>query len=343
MSFWGLVGTLLKVMVVVLGAMGSVVFWVWMERRLVARFQQRIGPNRVGPAGLLQPIADALKLLFKEDIIPAEADRALHLLAPALALVPALMALAIIPWAPDFFIADLDVGVLYLLALSSLGVYSLVIAGWASNNKYSLLGGVRSSAQMISYELSMGLALLSVALAAGTLRLTEMVRMQDAPWRMFLIWQFPAFLIFLICAIAETNRAPFDLPEAESELVAGYHTEYSGFRFAMFYMSEYVNMLTASAVIASVFLGGWQGPLVGLGEGATGWGLLLRNALGFLWMAAKILLLMFFFMWLRATLPRLRYDMLMQLGWKVLLPTALGWALATALLTLAGFYRWVYG
>jgi NADH-quinone oxidoreductase subunit H len=282
---------------------------------VISRLQVRIGPNRAGAFGLLQPLADAMKLFFKEDIAPAPADRPLYLLAPAIALFTALAAFAVVPIGPTINVAgaevplqivDLPVGLLYLIGVSSLGVYGLVLGGWASGSKYSLLGGLRAAAQVVSYELILGLALLGVVVVAGSLSLGEIVAAQarSVP---FVLLQPLGFLLYLIGAVAEVNRAPFDLPEAESELVAGYHTEYSGMRFAMFYIAEYVNMIVVSALAATLYFGGWASPILP----------------GPWWLFIKILIFLFLFVWLRATLPRLRYDQLMRLSWSVLLPLAL--------------------
>jgi len=287
-----------------------------LERKLVAGIQVRYGPNRVGPWGLLQPLADGIKLAFKEDTTPRGADRFLFTLAPLISTVMALCAFAVIPVGPAITIAgqtiglelaDVNIALLYLLAITSLSVYGIVLAGWSSNNKYSLLGGIRSSAQMISYELSLGLALVGVMLITGSLRLTDIVEAQRSVWFVFL--QPLGFIVYIISAIAETNRAPFDLPEAESELVAGYHTEYSGMKFAMFFMAEYINMITVSSIATTLFFGGWHGPF-GLLDGP--W-----------WFFLKVFIFMCIYVWIRATLPRFRYDRLMNFGWKVLLPLAL--------------------
>ncbi|MBX6771482.1 MAG: NADH-quinone oxidoreductase subunit NuoH [Chloroflexi bacterium] len=287
-----------------------------LERKLVAGIQVRYGPNRVGPWGLLQPLADGIKLAFKEDTTPRGADRFLFTLAPLISTVMALCAFAVIPVGPAITIAgqtiglelaDVNIALLYLLAITSLSVYGIVLAGWSSNNKYSLLGGIRSSAQMISYELSLGLALVGVMLITGSLRLTDIVDAQRSVWFVFL--QPLGFIVYIISAIAETNRAPFDLPEAESELVAGYHTEYSGMKFAMFFMAEYINMITVSSIATTLFFGGWHGPF-GLLDGP--W-----------WFFLKVFIFMCIYVWIRATLPRFRYDRLMNFGWKVLLPLAL--------------------
>ena len=303
--------------VVILGFVMTIIpLLTWVERKVVADFQVRIGPNRAGPFGILQPVADGLKLLFKEDLIPTQADKVIYVLAPAISMVPALLAVAVIPFGPGemFRVADVNVGVLYILAVTSLGVYGLVLAGWSSNNKWSLLGGLRSSAQMISYELTMGLAVASLVVAAGTLRLPDIVQLQGGGiWHWFFIPQFFAFVTFLIAGIAETNRAPFDLPEAETELVAGYHTEYTGMKFSMFFLAEYAAIFTVSAVAVTLFFGGWQAP----------WPAAPSTWVAPLWLLLKVAVFIFIFMWLRATLPRFRYDQLMAFGWKVLLPIAL--------------------
>ncbi|MBI4503990.1 MAG: NADH-quinone oxidoreductase subunit NuoH [Chloroflexi bacterium] len=308
-------------------------YTVWLERKLVGRMQTRIGPNRVGPFGLLQPLADAIKLFFKETFIPREADKALFLIAPGISLVAALLTIAVLPFGETvtvlgreimLSITDLNIGVLYILAVSSLGVYGIVLAGWSSNNKYSLLGGLRSSAQMISYELALGLSLVGVLMLAGSASLREIASAQQAV--PFVVLQPLAFVIYLIAAFAETNRAPFDLPEAETELVAGYHTEYSGMRFATFFLAEYANLITVAILASVLFLGGWHLPVVGVV--GSGW---LAVVLGVLWLLLKVLVLLFCFIWVRATLPRIRYDRLMQLGWKGLLPLGLLNIFATGL------------
>lgn len=299
------------------------------ERKVSAWMQDRIGPNRVGPAGLLQPIADALKFFFKEDIVPGHVNKALFVLAPAIALMPSLVVLAVIPVAPPIevmghtvpmVIADLDIGILFLFAISSLAVYGVVLAGWASNSKYPLLGGVRASAQMISYELMLGLSVVGIFMATGTLRLMDIVNLQvDGVWNVF--YHPLAFIIFVIAAFAETNRLPFDLPEAETELVAGYHTEYGSMKFAMFFIGEYAAMFGFSALVAVLFLGGWDVPFMSSETFANlgNWGALI----GFVSFMVKVLAFLFFYIWVRWTIPRFRYDQLMNLGWKVLLPIAL--------------------
>jgi len=293
----------------------------WVERKVLARFQFRPGPNRLGPAGVLQFMADGLKLVFKEEIIPTAADRVVYLLAPFISLTAAIVAFAVIPWGPPIHIfgqtvpmeiGGPNIGILFIFAITSLGVYGLILGGWASANKYSLLGGLRSTAQIISYELAMGLAVTGVLLAAGSADLNTIVAKQYHLW--FIVPQILGFLIYLVTMVAETNRTPFDLPEAENELVAGYHTEYTGLKWAMYMMAEYINMITVSGLATTLFLGGWHGPWLPPE----------------LWFLIKVAAFMYFFIWLRATLPRLRYDRLMAFGWKVLLPVALLNTLATA-------------
>jgi NADH-quinone oxidoreductase subunit H len=285
-----------------------------LERRLLGKFQIRYGPNRVGPFGLLQPLADGVKLILKENFMPANVDVLVYWLAPALSMITALFVYAVIPFGPEVMLfgrpvalrlADVDVGILVVLAASSIGVYGIILGGWSSNSKYSLLGSLRSSAQLISYELALGLAIIAVVLTAGSLSLVRIVEAQHSVW--FVLRQPLAFLIFLVAALAETNRAPFDLPEAEQELVAGYQTEYGGFKFAMFYIGEYVAVVTMSALMTTLFWGGWQGPVLP----------------GVLWFALKTLAFVFVFIWVRATLPRVRHDQLMAFGWKVLVPLGL--------------------
>lgn len=326
MTLVGLLLTLVKIFIVFNAVMAVVTYLVWVERRVSAFMQDRLGPNRVGPYGLLQPLADALKFIFKEDLIPAQVIRPVFILAPALSLIPALITFAVIPFGGTLslfgqeiplIITDVNIGVLYVLAISSLGVYGVVLAGWASNNKYSLLGGLRSAAQMISYELSLGLSLVGVLLLTGSLSLWEVVYAQYGMWN--IVKQPLAFFIFLVAMFAETNRLPFDLPECETELVAGYHTEYSAMKFAMFFMAEYANMVTASALAVTLFFGGWQIPLVSTPQPSSLW-LSVLEALAF---AVKVGVFLFLFVWVRWTVPRFRYDQLMALGWKVLLPLAL--------------------
>jgi NADH-quinone oxidoreductase subunit H len=312
-----------KVVVVIIAVLTACAYATYLERKVVAFMQHRIGPLYAGPYGLLQPIADAVKLIFKEDTVPNNVEKMTYALAPVLSFVPALLTFAVVPFAADatlfgreikMVISDLNIGVLFIFAITSLGVYGIVLAGWSSGSKYSLMGGLRSSAQMISYEVSYGLSIIGVILVANTLSLRELVEQQASVADWF-IWKQPlGFLLYLTCAIAETNRAPFDLPEAESELVAGYHTEYSSMRFSMFFIGEYGNMLAVSAVGTTLFLGGWQGPFLP----------------SLVWFLLKVFLFLFFYIWLRATFPRFRYDQLMAFGWKVLLPLALLNTMVTA-------------
>lgn len=301
----------IKIAVVVGVVMLHVAYATYFERKVIGHMQVRLGPMRVGPHGILQPIADGIKLFFKEDIIPANADKPIFYIAPVIALFSALSSVAVLPFFEGFVIANVNIGLLFIFAMSSLGAYGIIMAGWASNSKYSFLGGLRSSAQVISYEISMGLSLVGVMMLAGSLNLTEIVKAQESyPLGMFLFPQFVGFFVFMLSAIAETNRAPFDLPEAESELVAGYFVEYSGMRFALFFAAEYIGMIIMSSIATVCFLGGWNGPFD-------------IPYLPFAWFLIKVYFLIFFYYWIRATLPRYRYDHLMALGWKVLIPLAL--------------------
>ena len=328
---WGIVLlTVVKSLVVLIALLTAFAYMTWLERRLIARFQIRLGPNRVGPFGLLQPLADGIKLFFKEDFLPEEADRPIFLLAPAISMLAAFTAFSVIPFGPPdialwgvplFQIANPDTGILFVLAATSLGVYGIILGGWASTSKYPLLGALRSSAQLISYELAVGLAIVGVILFAGTLRLPDIVEQQAGLWNVFV--QPLGFLLLLIGATAEVNRAPFDLPESEQELTAGYHTEYGGMKFAAFFVAEYVNLVTAASVITTLFLGGWRGPFVDQ-----------FPLLGLFWFFVKVFAFVFFFIWLRATLPRVRYDQLMSIGWKLLIPLAFLNLFVTALIAL---------
>jgi NADH-quinone oxidoreductase subunit H len=328
MDFLGFIIILIKVLVIFAATLLTVLIMTLAERRVSAFMQGRLGPNRVGPYGLLQPIADGIKFLMKEDIVPAGVDKPIFILAPAIMLIPALMTFAVIPFGSDITlfgrqiplqVADVNVGILYVLALTSIGVYGIVLAGWSSNSKYSLLGGLRSSAQLISYELAMGLAVVSIILLSGSLKLNDIVADQQGYFLSWNIFKQPlAFIIFLVAVYAETNRLPFDLSEAEQELVGGYHTEYSSMKFAMFFMAEYVNMITAAALTVTLFFGGWDVPF--LNETSLGlWGALLSVTSFIL----KMGFFLFLFIWVRWTFPRFRYDQLMRLGWKVMLPIAL--------------------
>jgi NADH-quinone oxidoreductase subunit H len=325
-----LVVVLVTIGVVMVTVLLHVAYLTYFERKILGWMQDRMGPMEVGYHGLLQPIADGLKLFFKEDIVPAQANKIIFTLAPILVLVPALIGFAVIPFGRDSihifgltfrpFVTDINIGILYILAFASIGAYGVLLGGWASNNKYSLLGGLRSAAQVISYELSLGLAIVGVLLMAGSLSLVKITEAQGGGilhW--FILPQFVAFVIYLISAIAETNRLPFDLPEAESELVAGFFTEYSGMRFAFFFLAEYANMILVSCIATILFLGGWHAPF---------------EALGFippiLWFVIKVYFFLFFYIWIRGTLPRLRYDQLMMFGWKVMIPLALANILVTS-------------
>ena len=328
MDLLGFIIICVKVLVVFAATMLTVLMMIYAERRVSAFIQGRLGPNRVGPQGLLQPIADGIKFLMKEDIIPDGVNKPIYLLAPVIMLIPALMTFAVIPFGSDITlfgrqiplqVADVNVGILYVLALTSIGVYGIVLAGWSSNSKYSLLGGLRSAAQLISYELAMGLAVVSIILLSGSLKLNDIVADQQGYLFSWNVFKQPlAFIIFLIAVYAETNRLPFDLSEAEQELVGGYHTEYSSMKFAMFFMAEYANMITAAALTVTLFFGGWDVPLIN--ETSLGiWGTVLSVSSFIL----KMGFFLFLFIWVRWTFPRFRYDQLMKLGWKVMLPIAL--------------------
>jgi NADH-quinone oxidoreductase subunit H len=322
----------LKVLFIFVLLVVFTLFNVWAERRVVARMQHRVGPNRVGPFGLLQSLADGVKLALKEDIVPRNADTVVFWLAPVISVVMAFLTFAVIPMAGQVSLfgvstplqlTDMPVAVLYVLAVTSIGVYGLVLAGWSSGSTYPLLGGLRSSAQVISYEIGMGLSLVAVFLYAGTMSTSGIVAAQQPLW--YAVALLPSFLVFLVSMVGETNRAPFDLPEAEGELVGGFHTEYSSLKFALFFLAEYIAMVNVSALAVTVFLGGWSAPF-GLPDG--GW-------IGFGWFLLKVLALLFVFVWLRGSLPRLRYDQFMALGWKVLIPVSLVWIVLVAGLRLA--------
>ena len=350
--WWMIAG---KVVIIFAFLMVLTLFAIWAERRIIGRMQQRPGPNRAGPFGLLQSLMDGLKLPLKEDIVPRGVDKLLFWLAPAIAVIPAFISFAIIPFGPEVSIfgvrtplqlADLPVGVLLVLAMSSIGVYGIVLAGWSSGSPYSLLGGLRSSAQVISYEIAMALSFVAVFLYAGSLTTTQIVTAQahGAPFHLFgvilhapswfAVLLIPSFLIYLITMVGETNRLPFDLPEGEGELVGGFHTEYSSLKFALFYLAEYVNVATVAALATTLFLGGWRAPwpISVWPDANTGWWPLL-------WFLAKLLILMFCFVWLRGTLPRIRYDQLMTFGWKVLIPVSLAWILMVATVRVALQHR----
>jgi NADH-quinone oxidoreductase subunit H len=332
---------LIKIVVVLLIIFTTVANLVYAERKISAAIQNRIGPNRVGPWGLLQAPADVLKLFIKEDIVPARANPFLHSLAPIISIMVALSTFAVVPFGDTItlfgreiklMIADVNIGILYILAMTSLGVYGITLSGWASNNKYSLLGGLRSSAQLISYELSMGLSVVGVIMIAGTVELDAIVKMQSG-WHWNMLLTPIGFVTFLVASFAETNRLPFDLPEAEPELVGGYHTEYSGMKFGTFFLAEYANMITSAAVVVTLFLGGWQFPYLE----TFGLPALWVSLLQVLTFVVKVAAVLFFYMWIRWTIPRFRYDQLMNLGWKVMLPLAL----VNVVVTGAGI--WLFG
>ncbi|HJS72401.1 MAG TPA: NADH-quinone oxidoreductase subunit NuoH [Acidimicrobiia bacterium] len=343
---WADIGIVVfRVVLVFVLLLGATIINVWAERKVLADMQSRIGPNRAGPWGILQTVADGLKLFFKESITPRKAELATFMLAPFLAVIPAFLIFLMVPFGAPFMIgdrevilqgADLNIGLLFILAMSSLAVYSVVLAGWSSGSKYPLIGGIRATAQAISYEAAMGLAMVAVVMftatqgEGGTLSLAEIVARQEGTWVGFIPrWnvfpQIVAFVIFMTAIVAETNRAPFDLVEAEQEIVGGFHTEYSGMRFAMFFLAEYINIFSMSAIAATLFLGGWNGPTW---EGTIP--AFLSALLPTFWFLLKTYLIVFIFFWLRATLPRLRYDQLMSLGWKRLIPVALAWIVVSA-------------
>ncbi len=308
-----IVWTLVKIFAVVIPLMLGVAYLTYAERKVIGWMQVRIGPNRVGYQGLLQPIADAVKLLMKEIIIPSGASRGLFVLGPILAIAPALAAWAVIPFSDSLVLANINAGLLYVMAITSMGVYGVIIAGWASNSKYAFIGAMRSAAQIVSYEIAMGFALVGVLMAAQSLNLTDIVRAQAGGLHHWYVWPlFPLFMVYLIAGVAETNRSPFDVAEGESEIVAGFHVEYSGMAFAVFFLAEYANMILVSALTTLMFLGGWLSPVTFLPDGIVWW--LLKT--GFV---------LFLFLWFRATFPRYRYDQIMRLGWKVFIPITLVW------------------
>jgi NADH-quinone oxidoreductase subunit H len=318
---------LLKIGLVLLPLLGVVAYYTYAERKVIGYMQIRIGPNRVGWRGLLQPIADAVKLMFKEIVLPTKANKTLFLIAPMITLAPALAAWAVFPFGDGLVIADINAGLLYILALTSLGVYGVIIAGWASNSKYAFLGAMRSAAQIVAYEIAMGFALVGVLVAAGSLNLGDIVRAQDGSlFTWFWLPLLPLFGVYFISGVAETNRAPFDVAEGESEIVAGFHVEYSGMAFAVFFLGEYANMILISGLSALLFLGGWLSPF----QGIPGLEPLFAWVPGIIWLVLKIGLFMFMFLWLRATFPRYRYDQIMRLGWKVFIPITIVWILVVA-------------
>jgi NADH-quinone oxidoreductase subunit H len=328
-----LIWTLVKIVLIALPIITVVAFYTYFERKVIGAMQIRIGPNRVGPFGLIQPFADVFKLLLKEIILPTNSNRFLFLLAPVIALAPALAAWAVVPFNDFLVLADVDAGLIYVLALTSLGVYGIIIAGWASNSKYSFLGAMRAAAQTVSYEIAMGLSLVGVLILGGTLNLREIVLAQQGgifDW--FWLPLFPLFIIYMISGLAETNRAPFDQAEGESEIVAGFHVEYSGSTFAIFFLAEYANMILISGLTAILFAGGWLSPF----EGVPGLGDTILGQGSIFWFLAKTVVFMFMFLWYRATFPRYRYDQIMRLGWKALIPVTLVWVMLASLMVVLG-------
>ena len=328
-----IVWTLLKILVIVVPLITAVAFYTYFERKVIGSMQVRVGPNRVGPLGLIQPFADVFKLLLKEIILPANANRFLFIVAPIISLAPAFAAWAVVPFSDFLVLADVDAGLIYVLALTSLGVYGVIIAGWASNSKYSFLGAMRAAAQTVSYEIAMGFALVGVLILAGSLNLREIVLAQQGgifDW--YWLPLLPLFIIYMISGLAETNRAPFDVAEGESEIVAGFHVEYSGATFAVFFLAEYANMILISGLTAIMFAGGWLSPFEGWPVLGDTW--LAEGSI--VWFLAKTVVFMFMFLWYRATFPRYRYDQIMRLGWKVLIPITLVWVMLAALMTVLG-------
>jgi NADH-quinone oxidoreductase subunit H len=322
--------TLAKILAIVIPIILSVAYLTLAERKIIGYMQIRIGPNRVGYWGLLQPFADVLKLLFKEVIVPSGANKFLFMLAPVLAIMPALAAWAVVPFSPELVLADVNAGLLYVMAITSMGVYGVIIAGWASNSKYAFLGAMRSAAQIVSYEIAMGFALVCVLMMSGSLNLSTIVNEQKSGWGLLgwnLIPLLPMFLVYFIAGVAETNRAPFDVAEGESEIVAGFHVEYSGTAFAVFFLAEYANMILVSALASTMFLGGWLSPVPFIPD-------------GFPWLAIKMAFLLFCFLWFRATFPRYRYDQIMRLGWKVFIPLTIVWLVLVSALMQTQYWPW---
>jgi NADH-quinone oxidoreductase subunit H len=328
---------LIQIVAILLPLMLAVAYFTYAERKIIGYMQVRIGPNRVGPRGWLQPIADSVKLMFKEIILPSGANRVLFLLAPVLALAPALAAWAVIPFDELMMLADINAGLLYILALTSMGVYGIIIAGWASNSKYAFLGAMRSAAQIVSYEIAMGFALVGVLIAAGSLNLREIVLAQSGSFvHWFWLPLFPLLMIYFISGVAETNRAPFDIAEGESEIVAGFHVEYAGMGFALFFLAEYANMILISTLSAIMFLGGWLSPF----QGMPLLGNLFDGVPGIVWLFLKTAFFAFLFLWFRATFPRYRYDQIMRLGWKVFIPITIAWLAIVGFLVVIGLPPW---
>ncbi|WP_119343653.1 NADH-quinone oxidoreductase subunit NuoH [Facilibium subflavum] len=327
----------LKILLIIIPLILVVAYYTFAERKVIGYMQDRIGPNRVGSFGLLQPIVDAAKLLLKEIIIPTKSNRYLFFIAPMLAFAPAYTAWAVVPFGKGIVLADINAGLLYVLAMTSIAVYGVVIAGWASNSKYAMFGALRAAAQVVSYELAMGFAIVGVLIAAGSLNLSTIVETQQGGiWHWYFIPLFPLFIIYFISGVAETNRAPFDVVEGESEIIAGHHVEYSGARFALFFLAEYANMILISLLTAVFFLGGWMSPF----QSIPGLDQFFSFVPGMIWLFLKTAVFMFIFLWIRATFPRYRYDQLMRLGWKVFIPLTLVWVIVVALMVKLGLGPW---
>lgn len=329
-----------KISLILLPLILAVAYTTFAERKLIGYMQLRLGPNRVGPKGWLQPIADVIKLLMKEIVIPSGANKALFLIAPVLFIAPSFAAWAVIPFNAELVLADINVGLLYILAMTSIAVYGVIIAGWASNSKYALLGSLRSASQIVSYEIAMGFALVAVLMASGSMNLGEIVKAQEGPfWHWYWIPLLPILAVYWISGVAETNRAPFDLPEGESEIVAGFHVEYAGIGFALFFLAEYANMILISVLTALFFFGGWLNPFMGIPylEAATDW------IPGTVWLLLKAAWFLFMMIWLRATFPRYRYDQVMRLGWKVFIPVTVVWLIVLTFMIKAGVGPWFTG
>ncbi|WP_018623379.1 NADH-quinone oxidoreductase subunit NuoH [Kangiella aquimarina] len=329
-----------KISLILLPLILAVAYTTFAERKLIGYMQLRLGPNRVGPKGWLQPIADVIKLLMKEIVIPSGANKALFLIAPVLFIAPSFAAWAVIPFNAELVLADINVGLLYILAMTSIAVYGVIIAGWASNSKYALLGSLRSASQIVSYEIAMGFALVAVLMASGSMNLGEIVKAQEGPfWHWYWIPLLPILAVYWISGVAETNRAPFDLPEGESEIVAGFHVEYAGIGFALFFLAEYANMILISVLTALFFFGGWLNPFMGIPylEAATDW------IPGTVWLLLKAAWFLFMMIWLRATFPRYRYDQVMRLGWKVFIPVTVVWLIILTFMIKAGVGPWFTG
>lgn len=332
-----LVLIILKIIAIVLPLLIAVAYLTYAERKVIGYMQTRIGPNRVGFRGLLQPFADVIKLMFKEIVVPQRSNRYLFMVAPIFSIAPALAAWAVIPFAPTVMLANINAGVLYVFAMSSIGVYGVLIAGWASNSKYALFGALRSAAQTVSYEIAMGFALVGVLMASGSMNFSSIVTAQQGGiWHWWFIPLLPLFMVFWIAGIAETNRAPFDMAEGESEIVAGFHVEYSGITFAVFFLSEYASMILISMLLALLFMGGWLSPF----EGVPVLSDIFFVVPGFVWLFAKTAFFLFVYLWIRATFPRYRYDQLMRLGWKVLIPTTIVWIVVVGIMIKAHLAPW---